>query len=265
MIRWITVWAIMLIALPCVSMLGQPGVAIGVWGHMGFTAHRADFGTLPGIPGCCPAYTQGSGRGPTLGALVSLPIASDLTLLLRASWVDHGGELTASEPFMAAVDGVAVPGRVDHLLTLRASSIALETTVGLHVWRGLRLHAGFSAGVPVRGSFDQREVLVEPVGIGTFENGSRTRNIISDAGIPDMAGIGLALLVAAEYALPMNARGSLWLVPELVYARALTPMVSGLALHADAVRVGVSLRFVLPSSPGPQRSEPQPAGPDTEQ
>ncbi len=233
--------------------------AYGVFGNYARNDHHTDFGALPGVGNCCPVFETGSGNGYAAGLSWVLPLSDVFSLALRGSFMNHDAVLTSSEPFAAEVDGVVVAGRIEHSIASKLSTIGLEPLLGYRVWKGLRLHVGGRAGYVARKMFDQKEMLVEPVSVGAFENGARIRNELTGREIPDAAPMQYALLGGASWSLPLNAGGTLFMVPEVLYSYNVNTVVKGISWNADALRIGLSLLFApLPAVAAPARVPERP-------
>jgi len=244
----------------------RPSPGFGVFGNAHFNMHTADFRALPGIPSCCPSYSDGDGLGYGFGIFYELPFTKAWSLALRASYATHGALLQARETSVVGVGGVPTQALIQHSIDAGLSSIGLEPLLGYRVFAGLQVHAGGRIGYVLAKQYDQMEELIEPR--GTFENGLRTRNLFA-GDIPDASAIYAALTGGISYDLPMNARGTLYLRPELLYSVGLTAIVENLTWNANAARAGLSIVYrpqpavervrPIPPPPPPPPPSPEPA------
>lgn len=218
----------------------QPTPGYGVFGNAHFNMHTADFRALPGVPSCCPRYSDGDGSGFGLGLLYEIPLATRVSLALRGSYATHGALLLSRETTTVGIGGEATEAIIEHSLDAGLSSLGLEPLLGYRVFGALSFHAGARFAAVLGKRYEQREELIEPN--GTFENGMRIRNDLS-GDIPEASSIFAALVTGISYTLPMNEQGTLSLRPELLYSIGLTPVVSDRTWSANAARAGLSLVY----------------------
>lgn len=229
----------------------------GVLGGYAINMHRADFRALPGVPSCCPEYQNGSGGGPVAGLLAEFPLSTWLLLSFRGSYIGHDALLSEREGVRVIVNGSGRDGAFEHNVDATISSIALEPSVGIELIDDLFLNLGLRAGTYLTKSYSQEERIVDPVDVGTFldSNGqdSRSRVRNESAGeIPNAASMLLQGTAGFSYELPLNARGTFLLVPEVSYALSLTDVVTGLTWKPDGIRAGLALKY----SPAPDPEKP---------
>jgi len=220
----------------------QPLPGYGVFGNFNLNMHTADFRALPGVPSCCPQYVNGDGTGFNLGLLFEIPFSTRLSLSLRGSYAAHGALLQSRETTTVSVGGSPTLAVIEHSLDAKLTSMGIEPLVGYRIFGGLRINAGGRLGFVIDKQYDQKEALIEPAGTGTFENGLRTRNVLSGE-IPDASSLYAAVIAGVSYRLPLNREGTLFLVPEALYSYGIIPIVSGLSWNANALRAGVSIVY----------------------
>ena len=236
----------------------RPAPGYGVFGNAHFNMHTADFRALPGVPSCCPQYTDGDGGGFGIGLLYEVPLGSRLSLALRGSYATHGALLLARELTVVNIDGASTGAIIEHSIDAGLSSLGLEPLVGYRLFGDLRFHAGGRIGYVLGKDYEQSEELIEPA--GTFENGMRVRNALS-GDIPEASSLFGALVAGISYTLPMNEQGTLSLRPELLYSVGLTPVVSDLTWSANAARAGIALVYTPRVEIVPVEAPPPPPPP----
>ena len=238
------------------SQADPPGY--GAFGNAHFNMHTADFRALPGVPSCCPQYTDGDGGGFGIGLLYEIPLATRFSLALRGSYATHGALLISRETSTVGISGVPTEAIIEHSIDAGLSSIGLEPLVGYRLFGDLRLHAGGRIGYVLGKRYEQREELIEPN--GTFENGLRTRND-TDGDIPDASTMHAAFVTGFSYSLPMNGEGTLFLRPELLYSFGITQVVSDLTWQANAARAGIAIVYTPRVEAVPVEAPPPPPPP----
>jgi outer membrane protein OmpA-like peptidoglycan-associated protein len=239
--------------------------AIGGFASYNFNQHAANFGSLPGVPSCCPNFESGSGPGFMLGGLYEFRLTEDLSLGMRADYANQGGTLSAIERTpVAGAGGDMLNATIEHLLDARIASIGIQPLLGYRFFGGLSAHAGTRFGYVLSTTYEQKETLLEPAGTGTFENGLRQRNF-SEGAIQEASSLQAGLVAGLSYTLPLNDQGSLFLVPELFYHYSLTPVVQNLTWKLHALTAGVAIKYVLPhvvpEMPEPVAPPPPPPPP----
>lgn len=244
---------------------GQPPPRmVGVHADYQRNLYQADMRGLPGFPSCCPRYEGGSGSGFALGALYQIPLEGAWLLQFRASYSIHNGTLTDSEPMSVLIGNAPVSALVEHRIDARIASVGIEPLVGYTPMEGVGLFLGGRIAYVTGALFDQEERLVQPEGVGTFENNRRTRNEVTDAPIPDASSLYTGLLGVANYRVPLSRDGVWHLVPEISYMLGLNRLSGGAAWTAGNVRTGVSVQYALLPSPPEPPPPPEPQPPPVE-
>lgn len=244
--RHTLVWAIAALMLTT-SLIGSAQelrTEYGITGGVGLNMHTASFSKLGTFPSCCPEFTGGSGVGFAVGGYATFPLTSSLRLHTRLTYASEGAAQTYDEgSFVADLRDSAkvVPAVFRHTLDATLSSIGIEPLLG---WRlgALEVMGGLRLGFVTASSFSQREELVEPADYGAYLGDDRVW-VETDAEIPDASSIRLALVGGLRYELPLNARSTMVLAPELFYHHALTGVASNVTWNAHQLRVGIALGY----------------------
>ncbi len=220
----------------------------GVSGGLSVNMHAADFRALPRVPNCCPLFESGSGVGPLFGIRYEHPLATSLLLSIGVDYQDGSARLSTREPVAIAAGTEVAQGAFEHSIDATIGTLGIEPTVDFHLLDGLVLRAGLRLGAMLGPTYSQLEEIVEPVGVGTFldslgnDSGLRTRNA-TDGDLPDASSVLLQGVAGVEYELPINAANTLMLAPTVSYALALSDAVSGRSWRANALRVGITLKY----------------------
>lgn len=228
--------------------------AYGVYGGVNFNMHTADFRALPGVPNCCPDFASGSGVGVHGGALYLYPFSPFDALEFRVGVSTLNAQLSTNEATVLNDHGAAVPGTFQHTVNASIFTLGIEPFWNRRVFDKFTVLLGARIAAVLAHTYDQREELTDP-STGSFSNGSRIRNDTAGA-IPYASGLYAALAAGIAYELPVNKKETLILRPEVMYNYALTPVVTGLAWHANAFRAGLSLLWR--PSPAEQEHIPLP-------
>lgn len=87
-----------------------------------------------------------------------------------------------------------------------------------------------------------KELLIKPL-VGTFPNGSRSRNEFIDQSIPFYQSNSFGPVLGLSYQLPLNALQTLFVLPELQVYYPLNDIVSQNDWHIHQYRCGLSIRY----------------------
>ncbi len=240
---------------------------VGVSLYPSVVSHSvSDFQGLPGLPTCCSEYDSGDGNGFFIGALYVMPISADFAFRGRA-----GLSMISADFSQIDVIGNVVRGDDSNPQVLDAESESILTAdlTMLNISPGvlwyptdipLSVSAGFSVGLPMSTSFEQREELVHP--LDTYdENGEPVRNAF-DGEIEDISSLMLGFGLGAQYTLPIGSE--LRLIPEVEYVVGVSDVVADASWKASEMRFGISVMYEFPTpteEPAPKPVEPKPVDP----
>ncbi|MFN8361161.1 MAG: OmpA family protein [Candidatus Kapaibacterium sp.] len=230
----------------------QQRPAYGIFGNYNLNSYSADFRNFPNVPSCCPDYKDGSGSGLSLGILYELPLADQLRLGLRLGYSSRSGILTRDENTVVTGN---IPAVFEHKVDASLADIGLEPIAQYNLFGALWLNLGTRIAAVTTKNFSQKETIITPTD-GVFPNGSSTRNEVTNQPIPEASSLYAAVLGGISYDLPLNARGTLILSPEVLYSYGITPVVSGLTWSSNSLRIGLALKYSpLPNTEPTERIE----------
>ncbi|MBS1538481.1 MAG: hypothetical protein JST20_12120 [Bacteroidetes bacterium] len=218
-----------------------------------YTIHTADFRALPGVPNCCPKFTDGIGNGFMAGIGMGIPIGDDLLLSLRMSYLKHDAILRREETTNIINQGVSQGGLFVHEITSRIRAIGLEPSLGYRLFGQFFVNIGGRAEVLLSPEFDQQERIDSPSGAtftdaGGGNSGQRIRNQVVNQPLPNAQVLQLSVGGGISYELPLNRNRSWLIVPEVSYYYSLTPLVQNLTWNVNTIRAGISLVYQLQPS-----------------
>lgn len=246
---WTVVAVVVMVSVTLLPMHAQQSVQYGVFGTYAGNQHTADFRAFPGTPSCCPAYESGWGNDLAVGALAQMPLGSGLRAGLRLGYTGMHGTLVRTEQLMVAG---GVQGTFEHRVDAALRAVTAEPTIAVRVVGDAYAYVGARLGLMFRQTFSQKETIVAPL-FGTFPNGKRSQNEVTDAPIPNAASLHAALTAGLQWELPLTRSRSMLLVPEVSYAYAPTSMADGVSWNVHQVRLGASLVFATGERPGRRR------------
>jgi outer membrane protein OmpA-like peptidoglycan-associated protein len=220
----------------------------GLAGGLSLNLHTADFRALPGVPNCCPDFQNGSGIGPAFAVSAAQPLDEQFSLGLRAGYTSLSALLKEEQPVTVIAAGNKVDGAFEHTIDAILSTISLEPYLAYHLGGGLSFSIGLGAGMLLSKDFSQKETISKPDGVGTFldslgnDSRQRTRNENSGT-LPDASGFLLHIIGGVSFDLPLNAKKTLYLVPELSYGIALSNVVSGTVWKPNNLRTMIGISY----------------------
>lgn len=239
---------VLILSLCCIAVHAQDSLRAryGIEGGVSANMHVADFRALPGVPNCCPQFTTGSGTGPFVGVYAAYPIADRFLFSAGLNYVDQSATLQNDERIAIIVNGIGQNGTDRHTVTATLRSIGLEPTVAYRLFNAVFLDAGARVGYTMTKQYSQDERIVG--GAGTFldslgkDSYSQIRN--QNAGdIPQAALLTAEFVVGARYEFPMNGKHTMFLVPSVTYAAALTNVSNGIDWKPNGLRAGIGITF----------------------
>lgn len=214
----------------------QQRVMYGVNSAMNVNIHTADFRAFPTVPNCCPRFENGTGSGLTLGIVYDMPLTEMFRLTFRGTFTEQNGLLSRDENIVLAGN---VNGIFNHSIDTKISGITFEPFLGYYLFDKFRINGGLAMGFRTRAIFSQKEIIVEPSS-GTFSNGQRSQNEVSDSPIPFARDFSLGMLGGVSYNLRLNKRGTLYLSPEIVYQYPLIGIVNSIDWSVQQLRFGAT-------------------------
>ena len=215
-----------------------------------FNIHIADFKQLPGIPSCCPQYTDGSGGGFAIGGLFEIPFNPAIGISFRLGYSGLSGDLTKVEknigntiiipindpnnPIITSVD-------VEHLIEAKLHTLGFEPTVNFKFFHNLYMDAGFRLGYLFSSKINHSEKIIRPENV-TFLDGRVIRNDTSNAELPNRNSLQVFGIVGIGYQLPISKDA--FIQPELRYHIPFLN-ISDVSWKVATLQLGASIKFPI--------------------
>jgi len=257
------IWAFALMNISLYSQIDSVELKpkYGIFSNFNLNFHDAAFRGLPGVPSCCPEYSNAFGTGYSFGALIDYPINNDLQVNLRLGYASYSAGFSNNETIdNIIVNGIGRQGTIEHLLDVSIGNIGIEPTASYRVTNSLYLRAGLRLSLITGTYYDQIEKIVDPPDRGTFADGRSFRNK-SDGDINNALSFQEGLIFGSSYELPINKQKSLFLVPEIYYTYLFTPVISDYDWTIHSVSFGLAVKYRIPAPPPPP--PPPPMNPPT--
>ena len=218
-------------------------------------SHHTKFIGLPDYPTCCALFSGGFGSGFNLGLLAQFKIDDNFYVgshLLLFSNIN--GLLKKDELEPININNVLQNAKIKNVIDASINTIVFSPYMGYSMNRisqdlkNLQMLFGLNLGFITKANFTQYEELISP-SVGTFENGYRIRNNITDV-LPDKS-ILFGASVGMQYEYPLNNDKNWCIVPEFRYNLWITPPVKTLNWYVNQFNFGVSIRYNSPPKPRP--------------
>lgn len=241
---------ILFVLLPVVS--GFPANAqeneksdeIGIYGLYQNTYHDVDFGTLPGVPGCCPKYENTTGSGFTGGLFYKAPLSGVFSLQFRAGYSTINGDFTKQEYIGNAYDENlnTTEAISEHTLSTTLNMVEITPMISANIGDfPLSLNLGLQAGFFLSGDYEQKEELIAP-STAIFSDGLDIHNENSGT-IEELSSPFLAAYLSANYKFKLGEKFNLY--PEVGYSYNFTDVLSGRGWNINSLRAGLLLSMNL--------------------
>lgn len=215
----------------------------GGFAHYVYNSQDADFKSFPWIPSCAPNYSSGSGYGFDFGGLIDYPIWGPLFAGGRLGLEIAKDKLIADESFLYVGNDVTVKkGLIEHEIDARFTNLFSQLFLGYRPSDGLIVSFGLRMNYTASGKFDRKESLLNPA-YGSFENGQRVRNVISNAKIPNLTRFGIATELGLSYEIAVDEKKELRIAPEFFLTNPSYDLVKNLKWDNTAYRFGLAVKY----------------------
>ncbi len=216
--------------------------SFGLWAHLNYNIYNADFTELPGVPSCCPHFTEGSGVGLSAGLLYEIPLSNKFFIDLRAGYYLLSGKLITNEFKAVNIDGTLQAGTFEHTIDAVIGAAGLEPTLGFRLFNGLSVNAGVLVGYIVPKKYQHIERITSPEGAAYDPSGTTIR-LYSEGTLPESADIYTALSGRISWEFPLNEKRTIWVAPEFAVTHSLSDIVKDIDWGITSLRFGVALKF----------------------
>lgn len=214
--------------------------SVGLTGAYGIMLNGVSEFSLPSVPTCCPEYTSSTGGGFIGGAEFDLPLSSNLEFVARIVYQASSTTFVTEEPTTLRSGNQTIESAFRHTLETTTSFVMIEPMLDFMVAGRLSVFAGARLGTSMSGTYDQKETFADPTLPYDYTGGVAVRNE-SSGDLPNMSGLQAGLVFGARYHLPMNATGSLSLVPEVSFSPMFTNVVTDASWTISPIRIGLSI------------------------
>lgn len=222
------------------------------WGLLDYTANLR---ALPGVPSCCPQYTDGGGNTLGFGASWQLPLFSQFAWEGRLSFVNYNGTLEAEEYELVTAGRDTTTATFGHSIQVKQPGLGFDGLFSFAPVLGLRLIGGVRGEWMMGGTFHQEEVILSPDNI-RFENEQR-RRLVYDGDLSDETPLHFSVVGGIRYELPLNTGRTMLLSPEILFWQDFSDIVEDRDWRNRGVRFGLLFQFLHESKP----EEPSPLDP----
>lgn len=225
----------------------EPGsrTQFGLYGRVNVHIEQAQFSSLPSVPTCCIGYNSTSGSGFALGALLQHPITNQLHAHLKVGIGTFKSTFDASKkvPFVFTQGGVDSLIELPLLYNLRTerTMLSIEPALGYYITKSLRAQVGLNVAFPLASSYNQTD-KVETNSVVFTESQLPTRLTFGGTAIPNLVSTMLQATATVGYDIPLNARKTLLLAPELTIAYGINNVVQSIDWKTHTIGLGFALK-----------------------
>lgn len=227
---------------PPPAMIDQRQFSVGLTAAYGMMVNGTPGFTLPAAPTCCSSYGSTSGSGLLLGGVFELPLSSSLVLSTRVLYQSASTTFTVDDQVPARVGTGPGTAILRHTLESSQGFVFVEPVAAYRIAGGLNVLAGLRVGTVLSATYSQDERIADPTQPVRFDDGTTVRNATA-GDLPNTSALQAGAVIGLRYVLPMNANGTLQLVPEVSYAPMFTNLVSDASWTVSPLRVGISVLF----------------------
>lgn len=220
---------------------------VGTMVNFGYNMHSADFGSLPGVPNCCPRFTDGSSTSLSHITQIQYRYDPSFTFGLRVGLFEQPVILNAKQFSLANVSGQLREVEIAYEIDANLQTIAAQPFISYHITDPFQIKAGLWGGFLSTKQFSQKEELVQPE-TGTFENGRRIR-LEQSGDIQRTSTLMLGTVAGLSYDLALNSTKTLLLVPEISIQYNLNSFIQTDSWKATTVWAGISALYNFRSEP----------------
>ncbi|MBL7999315.1 MAG: OmpA family protein [Candidatus Kapabacteria bacterium] len=213
----------------------------GACGSYGMNQQKPKFDALPNVPNCCPEFTSGSGNGINIGAWFRKELGSGIGLQLGAELQSLGGLITANENHILFRNGAEVNAVSEHSIDAKLQAISFIPSVSINPLNRLYVTLGADLALLTKATYAQKEMLVSPRN-EVFENETKTRLQLS-GDIQQRSSLVPSLRMGLSYGIPLDARGSMSLAPEVSYSLGVGNINKEVEWKVNVLRLGASLVY----------------------
>lgn len=206
----------------------KPIYYIGGWLGYGINFHNGGFSDFPEFPGCCGNYESGIGGGIGLGALFDYQLNEDFILTGRIGWRQLNGLLTSDEvignteirDFNTNQTVEIVDAKAEYSIDGNLAAISFEPGITYQIMKNFGISAGLDVSYLLNSTFDRVEEIQSPDNIVYLNTGTRQRNQVTAAEIPDANALLFRVYAGANYDFPISENA--FISPEIRYYHPLT-------------------------------------------
>ncbi len=183
----------------------------GVSPTLNYNIFNADFGSLPGVPSCCPVFNNGNGWGAGFSVLAGYALTDRLSLFVQGGYANLSGELITEEIKKQIYENYLHNVTIEHCIDASLGAARLSAGVEYKFTKKLAGLVKLNLMKFFAYDFTQKESIKSPDWV-SFENGLRVRNVVSGE-LPDINPFYFTFSIGIRYFIPVSR--DLFICPEL--------------------------------------------------
>jgi hypothetical protein len=219
----------------------------GFFSNYAYQIHNSNFQRLPGIPNCCPEFTEGYSKGFSIGGVYQY-LFPFYGFEFRAGLNFFKGNFTASENTVFSVDDTPSNGKIDHIIDFDLKSLSIDGSFKYNIDSRINISFGLGVSFFYNYSFNQFEKISSPEGKIYFldSNGKNTFKSTRNektGDIPNLNIVQAFTMAKIGYDLDLKKDKSLILRPEIGFNYYFLNMIKDLEWQTMSFRFGISILF----------------------
>jgi hypothetical protein len=228
------------------SLKSDNFVNYGAFSNYNYQIHNTDFQRLPGIPNCCPDFTEGYSKGFSIGGVYQylFPVYG---FEVRAGLDFIKGNFTSGEDMVFAVNDAPFNGRIDHIVDFNLSSLSIDASFKYEMFDKINFSVGLGLSAFYNSSYNQYEKISIPEGkiyfIDTINNTHKSVRNEKSGEIPKINVIQAYSIAKIGYNVDLKKDKSLILSPEVAFNYYFSNMIKDLEWNTLSLKFGISLQF----------------------
>jgi hypothetical protein len=223
--------------------LFSPGIKAGY--NFISVSNSADFQSLPGVPGCCDNFSEGSGSGSGIWLSLEALDFDYLKIGITLGYSEINSDVVKYENELINVDGESFPGEFRHKIEFDSKIFTATVSAKTNPLDWFFLDAGLGMDFPLRLNYKNSEIITRPLDRGVFgDSGSRSRNLV-DGELDNLSKNIFFLRFGAGLELKASSNGNFIFAPGIFYHLPLNSSLDGIDLKSHKTIYSISILIYI--------------------
>ncbi len=211
----------------------------------GLSTSSGSFADLPGIPNCCPEFSQSTGFLKSLEGTVGRKHSNEFGISIYAGIEFDDIKMRETEAEVLNVGGLPFNGKFEHVMNFNYTGYYAGVSADYSTVENMNMSLGPTLYFSNHVQFSQYERIIYPEDRGVFiDTETRTRNRYSGR-LTDSIGMVIGLAGGIEYAFPLNNIRSFEIVPKFRFHIPFNSLYNDILWRKYNLTLGFSIRYNL--------------------